>query len=171
MIWFHKGESSRLPAQRKKMIFERASVRVQWEYREWKYQKMSEVGGLAYRFSGVQSNGQEQSSLDNYNREKRVWTVSVNQWAGNQWREARWEEMWSVLETLRTRRSAETAVSCCIYSARGCCLRDGITGSGSFTCPLETRSLSHTKCKTQRIDVAFWGVGGVWFNNNVLAKL
>ena len=29
-------------------------VCVQWEYREWKYQKMSEVGGLAYRFSGVE---------------------------------------------------------------------------------------------------------------------
>ena len=34
----------------------------QWEYREWKYQKMSEVGGLADRFSGVQSSSQEQSS-------------------------------------------------------------------------------------------------------------
>ena len=57
---------------------------VQWEYREWKYQKMSEVGGLAYRFSGVQSSSQEQSSLGNYNREKRVCTVSVNQWATNE---------------------------------------------------------------------------------------
>ena len=35
------------------MTFDPASVCVQWEYREWKYQKMSEVGGLAYRFSGV----------------------------------------------------------------------------------------------------------------------
>ena len=38
----------------------------QWEYREWKYQKMSEVGGLAYtksyRFSGGQSSRQEQYS-------------------------------------------------------------------------------------------------------------
>ena len=48
---------------------------VQWGYREWKYQKMSEVCGLAYRFSGVQS------SWGNYDREKRVCAVSMNQWA------------------------------------------------------------------------------------------
>ena len=45
---------------------------------------MSEVGGLAYRFSGVQSSSQEQSSRDDYNREKTVCTVSVNQWATNE---------------------------------------------------------------------------------------
>ena len=43
------------------MTFEQASVCVQWEYREWKYQKMSEVGTLVYRFSVVQSSSQEQS--------------------------------------------------------------------------------------------------------------
>ena len=65
------------------MTFDQASVCVQWEYREWKYRKMSEAGGLAYsyRFSGVQSSSQEQSSLGNYNRQKRVCTVSVNQLA------------------------------------------------------------------------------------------
>ena len=81
MTWFRKGECSRLPAQHKKMTFDQASVCVQWEYRECKYQKMSEVSGLAYRFSGVQSSSQEQSSWGNYNKEKRVCTVSVNQWA------------------------------------------------------------------------------------------
>ena len=45
---------------------------------------MSEVGGLAYRFSRVQSSSQEQSSLGNHNREKRVCTISVNQWATNE---------------------------------------------------------------------------------------
>ena len=44
MTWFRKGECSRLPAQLTKMTFNQASVCVQWEYREWKYQKMSEVG-------------------------------------------------------------------------------------------------------------------------------
>ena len=78
---FRKGECSRLPAQHKKMTFDQASVCIQWECREWKYQKMSEVGGLAYRFSGVQSSSQEQLSWGNYNREKRVFTVSVNQLA------------------------------------------------------------------------------------------
>ena len=45
----------------------------------WKYQKMSKVGRLASRFSGVQSSSQEQSSWANYNRERGVCTVSVNQ--------------------------------------------------------------------------------------------
>ena len=45
---------------------------------------MNEVGGLAYRFLGVHSNSQEQSSLGNYSREKRVCTVSMNQWATNE---------------------------------------------------------------------------------------
>ena len=45
---------------------------------------MSEVGGFAYRFTGVQSSSQEESSLGNYNREKRVCTLSVNQWATNE---------------------------------------------------------------------------------------
>ena len=38
---------------------------------------MSEVGGLAYRFSGVQSSSQEQSSLGNYNRE-----ILARRWGG-----------------------------------------------------------------------------------------
>ena len=66
------------------MTFDQASVCVQREYREWKYQKMSEDDGLAYRFSGVQSSSQEQSSGGNYNREKRVCTVSVNQRTTNE---------------------------------------------------------------------------------------
>ena len=57
------------------MTFDHASVCEQWEYREWKYQKMSEVGGLAYTVSGVQPSGQEQSSLANYNREKSVYYI------------------------------------------------------------------------------------------------
>ena len=56
------------------MTFDQASACVQWEYREWKYRKMSEVDGFAYRFLGVQSSSQEQ----------RVCTVSVNQWATNE---------------------------------------------------------------------------------------
>ena len=56
----------------KKMTFGQASVCVLREYREWKYQKMSEVGGLAYRFSGFQSSSQEQSSRGNYNREIKI---------------------------------------------------------------------------------------------------
>ena len=32
------------------MTFDQARVCVQWKYREWKYQKMSDVGGLTYRF-------------------------------------------------------------------------------------------------------------------------
>ena len=81
MTWFREEECSRLPAQHKKMTFDQASVCVQWECREWKHKKMSEVGGLAYRFSGVQSSSQEQLSWGNYNRERQVCTVSVNQWA------------------------------------------------------------------------------------------
>ena len=42
MTCFRKEECSRLPAQHKEMTFDQASVCVQWEYREWKYQKMSE---------------------------------------------------------------------------------------------------------------------------------
>ena len=80
MTLFRKGDCSRLSEQHNKMTFDQASVCVQWEYREWKYQKMSEVGGLAYRFSGVQLSCQEQSNCGNYNREKRVCTVSMNQW-------------------------------------------------------------------------------------------
>ena len=104
MTWFRKGERFRLPAQHKKMTFDQASVCVQWKYREWKYQKMSEVGRLAYRFSGVQSSSQEQSSWGNYNREKSLYCIRESM--GNQWRGARWGEMWSVLEILRTRRAA-----------------------------------------------------------------
>ena len=91
MTWFRKGECSRLSAQHKKMTFDQVSVciqweyrewkyqKIQWEYREWKYRKMSEVGELSYRFSGVWSSSQEQSSWGNYNRKKRVCTVSMNQ--------------------------------------------------------------------------------------------
>ena len=84
MTWFRKRECSRLPAPHKKMTFDQANVRVQWEYRGLKYKKKSEVGGLAYRFSGVQSSIKKQSSWGNYNREKRVCTVSVDQWATNE---------------------------------------------------------------------------------------
>ena len=87
------------------MTFDQASVCVQREYWEWKYQKMSEVGWLAYRFSGVQSSSQKQSSWGNYNREKRVCTVSVNQWATNE-KKKQDEEKCDPLETLRTRRTA-----------------------------------------------------------------
>ena len=62
MTRFRKGECSRLPAQLKKMTFDQASVCVQWEYRILKYQRINEVGGLAYRFSRVQASSQEQSS-------------------------------------------------------------------------------------------------------------
>ena len=54
------------------MTTDRASVYVRRENREWKYQEMSVVGGLACRFSEVQSSSQEQPSWGNYNREKRV---------------------------------------------------------------------------------------------------
>ena len=67
MTWFRKREFSRLPAQHKKMTFDQASVCVHWEYREWKYQKMNEVDGLAYRFLRIQSSSQEQSSWGNNN--------------------------------------------------------------------------------------------------------
>ena len=63
------------------MISDQARSYVQREDREWKYQKMSVVGGLACRFLRVQSSSQEQSIWGNNNREKRVCTVSVNQWA------------------------------------------------------------------------------------------
>ena len=46
--------------QHKKMTADQASRSVQREHREWKYKKMSEVGGLTYRFSGVHSSSQEQ---------------------------------------------------------------------------------------------------------------
>ena len=70
--------------QHKKMTFDQVSVCVQRKYREWKYQKMSEVGGLVFRFPGVQSSSPKQSSSGNYNREKKVCTVSMNQWATNE---------------------------------------------------------------------------------------
>ena len=71
MTWFRKGECSRLSTQQKKMTFDQATVCVLWEHREWRYEKMSEVDGLACRFSGVQSSSQEQSSWGHYNWEKR----------------------------------------------------------------------------------------------------
>ena len=82
--WFREGECSRQPVQHKKMTFDQTIVCVQREYRELKYQNMSEVGGFAFRFSGVRSSSQEQLSWGNYNREKRVCTVSVNRWATNE---------------------------------------------------------------------------------------
>ena len=65
---------------------------------------MSEVGGLADRFSEVHLSSQEQSCRGDYNREKTVCTVSVNQWATNEKKQA--EKCGSFLETLRTRRAA-----------------------------------------------------------------
>ena len=50
------------PEQHKKMTAESASVCAQRENREWKYQKMSVVGGLAGRFSGLESSTQQQLS-------------------------------------------------------------------------------------------------------------
>ena len=67
------------------MTFDQASVYVQREYREWKYQKMSEVGGLAYRFSGVHfSQVVRSSQVEAIKIEKRVCTISVNRWATNE---------------------------------------------------------------------------------------
>ena len=60
MTRVHKGECSRQSMQHKKRTFDPASVCVQRECREWKYQKMSEVDGFARRFSGVQSGSQKQ---------------------------------------------------------------------------------------------------------------
>ena len=65
--------------QHKKMTSDQASGCVQREDRAWKYQKMSLVGELACRFSGVQSSSQEQLSCSNYNREKRDSTLYVNE--------------------------------------------------------------------------------------------
>ena len=59
---FREKECSRQSAQHKKMTSDQVSVFVQREGREWRYQKMSVVDGLACRFSGVQSSSQEQSS-------------------------------------------------------------------------------------------------------------
>ena len=66
------------------MIFDKASVCIQWEYREWKYQKMSEVCGLAY-------NSQEFSQVVRNNRVEAIITerrefvrVSMNQLATNE---------------------------------------------------------------------------------------
>ena len=100
MTWFCKGKCSRLSAQHKKRSFDQASVCIQWEYREWQYQKMSEDGRLAYRFSGVQSSSSSQ--VEAIVTERREF-VLYHESMGNQWREARWGEMWSVLETFRTR--------------------------------------------------------------------
>ena len=75
MTCFRKGECSRQTAQHKKMTSDQASVYVQRKERKWTYQKMSVVGGLACRFSEVQSSSQEQSSCGNNNTEKRVYTV------------------------------------------------------------------------------------------------
>ena len=113
MTWFRKGKWSRLSAQRKKIAYDQTSVCVQWEYREWKYQKMSEVGGLAYRFSGVQTSSQEQSSWGNYNREKRVCTVSVNQLAAND--EKQDGEKCDPFQELRTRREALFWTFCSLF--------------------------------------------------------
>ena len=66
MTSFHQGECSSQLVQHKKMTFEQASGCIQRGDREWKYQKMSIVNGLARRFSRVQSSSQEQWSLGNY---------------------------------------------------------------------------------------------------------
>ena len=63
MTLFRKGECSRQTVRHKKMTSDQASV---WcvlrKDREWKYQRMSVIDGLAYSFSRVQSSSQEQSS-------------------------------------------------------------------------------------------------------------
>ena len=69
---------------------------------------MSEFGGLAYRFSGVQSSSQERSSGGNYIREKRVCTVSVNQWATNE--EKQNEEKISVFRSTSSQDKANSIV-------------------------------------------------------------
>ena len=115
MTWFREGKCSRLPAQHKKMTFDEASVCVQWKYREWKYQKINEVGGLAYRFSGVQSSSEEQSSWDEYNREKRGCTVSVNQWATNEEKQDE-EKCGPFFEILRTRRATLFWTFCSLFT-------------------------------------------------------
>ena len=98
--WFHTGECSRLPAQHKKKTFDQASVCVRWEYGEWKYQKMSEVGGLDYRFSGVQSGSRVEAIMTERSK------YCIHESMGNQCREARWREMWTIYETLRTKWAA-----------------------------------------------------------------
>ena len=45
------------------MNFDQASVFVQREDRQWEYQRLSVVGGLAYRFSGVQVTSEQQYFL------------------------------------------------------------------------------------------------------------
>ena len=81
MTGFRKAKCSRQTAQHKEMASDQASVCIKKKDGEWKYQKISVVCELVCRFPDVQSSSQEQSSLGNYNREKRVCTVSENQWA------------------------------------------------------------------------------------------
>ena len=64
------------------MTFDQASVYVQWEYREWKYQKMSGVGGWLIDSQGF-SQVVRSSRVEAIITERRVCTVSVNQWATN----------------------------------------------------------------------------------------
>ena len=65
-------ECSRQTVQLKEMTSNQENVCLQRDDREWKNQKISIAGGLACRFSEVQSSSQEQPSWGNYNREKRV---------------------------------------------------------------------------------------------------
>ena len=61
-------------------------VCIQREDREREYQKMSVVGRLAYRVSGVQSITEVvwSSRVEAIITEMRVCTVSMNQWATNE---------------------------------------------------------------------------------------
>ena len=54
--------------ERKKKTSDPASGRAQGEDREWKYLRMSVVGELARRFSGVQSNSQEQEICSQFKK-------------------------------------------------------------------------------------------------------
>ena len=71
---------------------------------EWKYQKMSVVGGLASHWPEVQSSSQDLCGWGNYNREKRVCTVFINQWATN--KEKQDGEKCGQLEKLSGQRSS-----------------------------------------------------------------
>ena len=106
--WFEGSEGVGWPdfvrecsRQHKKMTSDQASVYLQREDREWKYHKVNEAGGLACRFSAVQSSSQEQSSWGNHNREEHLYCI--RELMGNQWRETKWGEMlsfvcrWSLL--------------------------------------------------------------------------
>ena len=79
MALYRKGECSRQMVQHKKMTSDLASVCVHRKDRECKYQKMSVVGRLDCRFSGVQSINHKQSRRGNFHKEKRVCSAPMNQ--------------------------------------------------------------------------------------------